>query len=251
MTTDAWNAQHYRERHAFVFRSSQDLIADWLAPQPGERVLDLGCGSGELSAQLAAAGAQVTGLDASAAMIEGARQHHPGLNFVVQDAHTLSYAGNFEAVFSNAALHWMAPLPPVLAGLQRALVPGGRLALEMGGAGNVQVIRQAVSGALSELGLPALPHPWTFPTPGELCTLLEAAGFRVTRLHLFDRPSPLLGHDGFGAWLAGFGGAWLAPLGPQERAAVLQRAEALARPQLWDGRQWVADYVRLRVLATR
>ncbi|WP_161883578.1 class I SAM-dependent methyltransferase [Deinococcus alpinitundrae] len=249
--TDHWNAGQYRERHAFVFESSRDLVSDWLQPAAGERILDLGCGSGELSAQIAHSGAQVTGVDASAAMIAAAQAQHPGLAFEVQDAHTLPYQAAFEAVFSNAALHWMAPLDSVFAGVARALVPGGRLALEMGGGANVLAVRESVEQALSELGLPALKHPWVFPTSAELATLLEQAGFTVERLHLFERPSMLSGEDGFRAWLVGFGSGWLSPLGEAERAGVIARAEELAHPWLWKGEAWVADYVRLRALGVR
>ena len=251
ITADHWQAGHYRDRHAFVFEASRDLVTGWLAPQPGERVLDLGCGTGELSAQIAGGGARVTGVDASAEMVTGARAKHGGVTFEVVDAHHLPFENEFDAVFSNAALHWMKPLPPVFSNVARALRPGGRLALEMGGGDNVLEVRRAVEGALAELGLPALAHPWVFPTPGELAALLEAAGFRVERLHLFERPSVLAGEDGFRAWLEGFGGGWLAPLTRQERATVIARAEERARPALWNGQDWVADYVRLRALATR
>lgn len=249
--TDHWNAGHYRDRHAFVYEASRDLVSGWLAPQPGEAILDLGCGTGELSAQVAESGARVTGVDASPDMIAGAQARYPSVTFAVQDAHHLTFRQEFDAVFSNAALHWMKPLPDVFAHLAVALRPGGRLVLEMGGVGNVLEVRRAVETALAEQGLPALTHPWVFPSPGELATLLEGAGFRVGRLHLFDRPSVLAGTDGFQAWLEGFGQGWLAPLSPPERAAVIARAEELARPALWNGQDWVADYVRLRALATR
>ncbi len=130
-----------------------------------------------------------------------------------------------------------------------ALVPGGRLALEMGGGANVLTVRRAVERALIDLGLPALAHPWTFPSAAELATLLEGAGLTVTRLHLFARPSRLPGADGLRAWLEGFAAGWLSPLEAGERAAVIARAETLARPQLWNGGVWTADYMRLRALA--
>ncbi|AZI41903.1 methyltransferase domain-containing protein [Deinococcus psychrotolerans] len=250
-TPDHWNAEHYRDRHAFVYESSRDLVADWLRPQVGERVLDLGCGSGELSAQIAQTGATVTGVDASEAMIAAARGQHPAVNFDVQDAQTLPYRAEFDAVFSNAALHWMKPLDNVLSGVSLSLVPGGRLALEMGGGANVLAVREAVEQALSDLSLPALEHVWIFPSPAQLAALLEEAGFTVERLHLFKRPSLLVGEDGFRAWLHGFGASWLAPLSEPERAAVIARAEELARPKLHTAQGWVADYVRLRALAVK
>jgi len=248
---DHWKAGHYRARHAFVYEASRDLVAGWLAPQPNEAILDLGCGTGELTAQIAESGARVTGVDASPDMIAGAQARHPSVMFAVQDAHQLAVQEDFCAVFSNAALHWMKPLPAVFSNVAAALRPGGRLVLEMGGVGNVLEVRRAVETALAERGLPALTHPWVFPSPGELATLLEGAGLRVERLHLFDRPSVLAGADGFRAWLEGFGQGWLSPLDPEERAAVIARAEELARPALRKGEDWVADYVRLRALATR
>ena len=249
--TDHWNAEQYQNRHAFVFESSRDLVSGWLRPQPGERILDLGCGTGELTAQIAESGAAVTGVDASGQMIAAAQSQYPNLTFDVQNAHALPYRAEFEAVFSNAALHWMKPLDSVLTGVARSLIPGGRLALEMGGGANVLAVREAVETALAELGLPALVHPWIFPSTAELAALLENAGFTVERLHLFKRPSALSGEDGFRAWLAGFGAGWLAPLGDSERAAVIARAEELARPRLWNGSEWVADYVRLRALGSK
>lgn len=249
--SDPWNAEQYRQRHAFVFQSSEDLAAEWLRPQPGEKILDLGCGSGELTARIAASGAGVVGVDASPAMIAAAQQRYPEVRFEVQSAHTLPYEAEFDAVFSNAALHWMKPLPPVFGRVAAALRPGGRFVLEMGGAENVQTTLDAVAHAVQTLGLPDLPSPWVFPTAGELCTGLEAAGLRVERLHWFERPSLLAGEDGFRAWLAGFGGAWLAPLGDVERQEVIRLAEEYARPRLWNGEAWVSDYRRLRALAVR
>lgn len=246
-----WNAEQYRAQHAFVYESSRDLVTAWLSPQAGERILDVGCGTGELSAQMARTGAQVLGIDSAQSMVAAACERHPqeGLEFAVVEAHNLPYAAQFDAAFSNAALHWMNPLDTVFAGLHRALKPGGRLVLEMGGAGNVLVVRQSVEAALQELGLPALAHPWVFPSAAELAALIEGAGFTVERLHRFARPSTLSGPEGFAAWLENFGSGWLAPLSAEQRQAVIARAEELARPQLWNGSAWVADYVRLRALA--
>ncbi|ULH16523.1 methyltransferase domain-containing protein [Deinococcus sp. KNUC1210] len=246
-----WDATEYRTRHAFVFQSSQDLANDWLSPQPGERILDLGCGSGELSALIAQSGAQVLGADASSAMIAAARGTHPALNFEVQNAHSLPYRSEFDAVFSNAALHWMKPLDTVMQRVAAALVPGGRFVLEMGGAGNVQTTLDAVQHSTRSLGLPDLTHPWVFPSTAQLAALLEGAGLRVLRTHWFERPSLLPGEDGFRAWLDSFGSGWLAPLSAEEREAVLTRAAEYARPRLWNGAAWVSDYCRLRALAVK
>jgi len=229
-----WDAGHYRDRHAFVFESSRDLVSGWLEPQPGERVLDL------------------------AGMIAAARERHAGpsatdLTFEVGDAHRLAFRQDFDAVFSNAALHWMSPLPGVFAGVRAALKPGGRFVFESGGAGNVQTIIDAVERGLEGLGLAGLEHPWTFPSTPVMAALLEEAGLRVERLHWFERPSPLPGEDGLRAWLTGFASGWLAPLEAQQREAVLHEAERYARPRLWNGEAglWRADYCRLRGLARR
>ncbi len=248
-----WNAEHYRKQHTFVYESSRDLVSDWLTPQAGESILDLGCGTGELTNQLASSGAGVLGVDASQAMVKAAAEQWPqeGLEFAVQDAHHLPYKAEFDAVFSNAALHWMNPLDNVLAGVYRALKPGGRFALEMGGAGNVLGVRQAVEQAMQEEGITGVAHVWVFPTPAEFATQLEAAGFGIERLHRFARPTVLSGSTGFQEWLRGFGGSWLAPLSSEERQAVIARAQEIARPTLWNGNEWVADYVRLRVLAKK
>lgn len=253
---DTWDAHHYRQRHAFVYESSQDLVAAWLDPQPGEQVLDLGCGSGELSARIASRGTAVTGIDASEAMVRAARARFgvswpDTLHFEVQDARQLPYHARFDAVFSNAALHWMGPLGPVFAGIHAALKPGGRLVLEMGGAGNIQVTLDAVQHAVQSLGLPELQHPWTFPSTAELTTLIEEAGLQAHQVSWFERPSLLVGEDGFRAWLDGFGGGWLGPLTPEERLAVTQAAEQYARPRLWNGESWASDYCRLRANAVR
>ena len=253
-----WDAGHYRDRHAFVYESSRDLVSGWLQPATGERILDLGCGTGELSAQIAAAGAGVLGVDTSAGMIAAARERHSGLlatdlTFEVGDAHRLAFRQDFDAVFSNAALHWMSPLLGVFAGVRMALNPGGRFVFESGGAGNVQTIIDSVEQGLEVLGLPELEHPWTFPPTPVMAALLEEAGLRVERLHWFERPSPLPGEAGLRAWLTGFASGWLAPLGAAEREAVLEEAERHARPRLWDGEAglWRADYCRLRGLARR
>ncbi|ANE43834.1 class I SAM-dependent methyltransferase [Deinococcus puniceus] len=250
---DHWDADQYRARHAFVFEASADLAASWLEPKAHERILDLGCGTGELTARMAQSGAAVLGVDASPDMIAAARVAHTvaGLTFEVTDAHALAYQSEFDAVFSNAALHWMKPLDTVFARVAEALKPDGRLVLEMGGAGNVQTVIDAVNHATTTLGLPELPHPWVFPTTAQLATLLESAGLRVERTHWFARPTGLRGEDGFRAWLEGFGSAWLAPLSPADREAVLAEAEAYARPKIWTGAEWVADYRRLRAVAVK
>src|ERR1700678_622991 len=167
-----WNAKLYDAKHSFVWKHGADLI-EVLAPQPGEGVLDLGCGTGRLTAQIAAAGALVRGIDSSPQMIEEARRAFPDLHFEVQDARHLAYTDQFEAVFSNAVLHWIVEAEPVVQGIARSLKRGGRFVAEFGGKGNVAVIVAALRNALEQMGLGAVEAPWFFPSVGEYAPLLE------------------------------------------------------------------------------
>jgi trans-aconitate methyltransferase len=254
MRTATWNPALYDAVASYVSGSSTDLV-ELLAPRPGERVLDLGCGTGTLAARIAATGARVTGIDASAEMIERARELAPDLDFRVIDGQALPFDACFEAVFSNAALHWMLGAADVAHGIARALVPGGRLVLEMGGAGNIAAIRASMGHAIAELGLDASAAPsWYFPRVGEYASLLEAQGLRVTWAHLFDRPTSVTdveGKSGLAAWLELFVPSFMASLAPVARAAFVARVEAYCRPTLARDGSWTLDYVRLRIAAEK
>src|SRR6185369_10626891 len=152
ITEQSWNPAHYDRAGAFVPKLAGDLI-DLLAPRPAERVLDLGCGTGDLTQGLAAAGARALGVDASADMIAEARRKHPNLSFEVGDGQELRFDAEFDAVFSNAALHWMPRAQDVAVGVARALRPGGRFIAEFGGARCVATVRNAVHASLNELGI--------------------------------------------------------------------------------------------------
>jgi trans-aconitate methyltransferase len=218
------------------------------------RVLDLGCGTGHLTAQIAAAGADVLGLDAAPSMIERARALYPHLRFEVARAEDFTLDAPVDAVFSNAALHWMRPPEAVVARVARALVPGGRFVAEMGGQGNVATVIAALRQALAEEGvLPAAqPDPWYFPGIAEYATLLERVGFEPTLMHLFDRPTPLDDCPGGAAdWVRLFGGAFLDAVPPERRDASAARVADLVRPALYREGHWIADYRRLRFVAVR
>ena len=188
--------------------------------------------------------------------MKAARAAYPALSFEVADGQALPYDAAFDAVFSNAALHWMPRAEAVARGIHRALRPGGRLALEMGGHGNVKVVCDAVERAARELGVAAIPQPfapWYFPKLGEYAALLESVGFAVRYATLFDRPSPMPDRDGergITAWLSTFAAPWLAP-SPRRRAPLLDRIAAIARPALLRDGVWRIDYVRLRVEAVK
>lgn len=245
-----WDAGLYEARHAFVWERGAELV-QLLAPQSGERVLDLGCGTGRLTAQLAATGARVVGLDRSAEMLAKARAADPQLEWIEGDARAFTFAEPFDAILSNAVLHWVRPPEAVARCIHAALKPGGRFVAELGGRGNVARIVAAARAVADHLGLALTLPDWYFPTAAEYATLLEAAGLEVQAALLFDRPTPLKGAVGLRGWLQMFCGDALADLSPARREAFLAGVEETARPLLWRDDVWVADYRRVRVIAVR
>jgi trans-aconitate methyltransferase len=248
MSVQTWDPARYEKNARFVSDLGQPVV-ELLAPRPGERVLDLGCGDGALTLALVKLGCEVVGVDSSASQVEGARAR--GLDARVVDGEALPFAGEFDAVFSNAALHWMKGADRVIAGAHRALRPGGRFVGEFGGARCVHTIRTALVRALDRRGVDGEARvPWYFPTPGEYATRLEAGGFRVDSIWLFPRPTPLPG-DVVG-WLETFGESFTAALRPEDRADYLAEVRADLETKLRSATgTWVADYVRLRFAATR
>ena len=249
-----WDPERYGQRAGFVPAGGRELLG-LLAPRPGERILDLGCGTGELTACLAAAGAAVEGVDASPRMIAAARAAHPGVAFTVGRGEDLVRHLPCDALFSNAALHWMPQAGRVAAALRGVLRHGGRLAVEFGGQGGVATLRAAIDRALAVVAPQRVGvwNAWYFPSAAQYAALLEEHGFRVARAELFPRPTPMAdAPDGSGlrAWLALFAADLLGALGDAQREELIARAEAHARPRLWHDGVWTMDYVRVRVLAT-
>lgn len=242
----SWDPEVYARNAGFVARLGEPLI-DLLAPRPDERVLDLGCGDGALTEKLAAAGCTVVAVDGSPAQAAAARAR--GLDARVADGQALSFVGEFDAVFSNAALHWMTQPDRVIAGVARALKPGGRFVGEMGGAGNIASVWAALTAVLARRGIDAAAlSPWYFPTAEEYASRLRSAGFQIDSINLFARPTPLVGD--IGGWLETFGGAFLPAAGDAGRDQIIEEMREALRPALMmpDG-MWVADYVRLRFAA--
>ena len=247
---NTWNPHLYDERASFVSTLATDLVL-WLDPKAGERVLDLGCGTGTLSAQIAQHGALVTGVDRSAEMVASAREKYGALCFEVEDGQDLPYERAFNAVFSNAALHWMPRADDVLRGVERALLPGGRFVAEFGGAGCVGTVVRAVRDILGEWQIDAARYSsWFFPTPGRYAGLLEAHGLVPRELCYFDRPTPIAGEAGLGTWLSLFQADLKADLG-ERWPELCEEASARCRSALYRDGQWLLDYVRLRVVATK
>jgi len=241
-----WSADGYARHARFVADLGMPVV-ELLAPSLGERVLDLGCGDGALSEKIAALGPEVVGADASPDLVEAARAR--GLEVVLVDGHELAFDREFDAVFSNAALHWMKQPERVIAGVARALRPGGRFIGEMGGFSNVAAICTALRVAIGEQGADGLDvRPWYFPSPAEYRGLLEAAGFTVEQIDLIPRPTPL--PTGMAGWLETFASPFLRHIPEDRHAAALTRAVDILRPALCDSAgNWIADYVRLRFRA--
>jgi trans-aconitate methyltransferase len=247
---NTWNPILYDDRAAFVSDLASELVR-WLAPRQGENILDLGCGTGTLTAQIARQGAFVTGVDRSPAMIESAREKYDGLKFEVADGQALTYSAEFDAVFSNAALHWMPRATDVLSGVERALVRGGRFVAEFGGAGCVRTVIAAVAEILREWDIDPAPYlSWFFPSPGRYAGLLEDSGLVVRELRYFDRPTPVAGTDGLSTWLSLFQAQLMQDLGVRWPELCLKASERCQSALFHDG-QWWLDYVRLRVVATK
>jgi trans-aconitate methyltransferase len=247
----SWDAELYEAQHAFVWQMGAGLI-DILAPKPGERILDVGCGTGQLTHEIANRGAEVLGVDASPEMIGQARQNYPRLRFALQDATSLNFDREFDAVFSNAALHWILDAAGAADSMSRALKTGGRLVLEMGGRGNIRQIHEAVEAAFRRYSDAALPTPLNyFPSLSEYSSTLEAHGFEVRSASLFDRPTPLEGERGMEQWIKQFCQFYLDGLPQRLRQAAVNDAVDRLRPRLYNDGQWLADYRRLRVSAIK
>ena len=249
----SWDSRLYDESFAIITELGAGVV-ELLAPQPGERIVDLGCGTGGLTAQIAVAGAEVVGIDASEAMIARARELYPHLRFEVARGEDFAVEGPADAIFSNAALHWMSPPEAVAASVLRALKSGGRFVAEMGGRGNIATIFGAIRQALAEEGIPweRVRNPWYFPTVGEYASVLERAGFEVRFMQLFDRPTPLDDcPNGIADWLRMFGGDFLTAVQSEHQPRVRERVNELTRPLLFREGRWVADYRRLRFMAVK
>ena len=246
--TTSWDPDRYARNARFVSDLGAPVL-EILAPKPGEVILDLGCGDGALTEKIALFGCRVVGVDASWAQISAARTR--GLEVLVMDGQSLCFKNKFDAVFTNAALHWMKVPAAVAAGVWRALRPGGRFVGEFGGKENVGKIRSALQAALRTRGIdPPSIDPWYFPSAEEYSVILRAAGFKVNSAELIPRLTRLPGD--ISAWLETFAQPFLNAAGEDKRPAFLDEVVRKLEPLLRDaGGTWFADYVRLRFAATK
>ncbi len=245
ISQQAWQPKDYAANARFV-SDLAGAVLEWLAPKSGEHILDLGCGDGALTVKLTEIGARVVGVDASENFIAAAKDR--GVDARLMNGEALQFEREFDAVFSNAALHWMTNPGAVLDGVERALKPGGRFVAEFGGFGNVAAIATALRAVAQRRdGDVSLTAPWFFPSPEEYSTLLSARGFVVDRIGLYPRQTPL--KTGMGPWLKTFRTPFFEQFG-DEADAVVQDVVDLLKPALCDAHgNWMADYVRLRVEA--
>ena len=238
-----WNANAYQKQYGYIWQHGESLL-ELLNAQPEERIVDLGCGTGQLTEKIAASGADVIGLDSDRAMIEKAQTNYPHIPFQVADAISFELDNPADAIFSNAALHWVTDAEAAVCQISKSLKSGGRFVAEFGGRGNVKTILETLSKVTHQTL-----QPWYFPTISEYATLLESAGLEVVYATLFDRPTPL-GEAGLSGWLEMFGQRFFPEKSQDEWQQITNAVEDKAR-SLYQNGQWVADYRRIRVVATK
>ena len=245
-----WNTQSYDQKHGFVAQLGAGVV-ELLNPQANETILDLGCGTGHLTNQLAAKSSHVVGLDPSIEMLDAARENYPDMDFRAADARDFAFVERFDAVFTNAVLHWIPDPLAVANNVFAHLKSGGRFVGEFGGAGNVAQLHGALDEAARSRGLPAFDPNKYFPTIGQWANILEIAGFEVRTMFLFGRPTPLDGPDGAYHWLRQFGAYYLDDLDDADREVVARDAQERVRASLFREGQWFADYRRIRFVAVK
>lgn len=251
MISNNWDADFYQNKHSFVTAYGEDMV-EILSPQAGEIILDLGCGSGELCAKIANSGASVYGLDYSENMINKALLKHPKLNFLQHDAAlAFPYKFQFDAVFSNAALHWMPNPEVVIENIAKSLKSKARFVFEMGGKGNISKVLNVIKLAANKYDIDELPIYNYFPSISEYSSILERNDFVVKYALLFERPTQLEGEDGLKNWILMFRNSVLDKIPLSCHQDFFQQVENLARDELYKDGCWFADYVRLRMIAIR
>lgn len=248
-TKDNWNADLYDQNHSLVSSYGNNLI-ELLAPKQGEKILDLGCGTGDLANKLYEIGVNIVGVDNSKNMITAARSKYPDIKFIVQDAINLSFNAEFDAVFSNATLHWIKQPEQALKCIFQSLKPGARFIAEFGGKGNVQLITAEIIHQFSEAGIEYKlgQFPWYFPSIGEYTPLMEKVGFKVILAQHFDRPTPLVGENGLKNWIEMFGDQIFGNMDVDKKDYVITRVEDNLKGILYKEGNWIADYKRIRVI---
>lgn len=243
-----WDASLYDKKHDFVAEYGKGLL-EFIPHDRKQTILDLGCGTGTLTAQLVEMGSRVMGVDSSRQMIGRAKAQFPGIEFQVCDALALPFEREWDVVFSNAVFHWIGDHRALLQNIRKALKPHGKLVCEFGASGNIAAIETAFAAACAEQGYGYRPK-FNFPTAERFGELLTENGFLIERLYDYDRPTVLKdGEAGLANWMKQFFASELAAMPENARTLVLKQVEDQTRAALWNGNEWVADYRRLRAVA--
>ena len=246
-----WDVELYESKHSFVSNLATDLL-ELLSPQTGEKILDLGCGTGHMTYKITTKGAKVIGIDNAPTMIEEAHRCYPDIKFLVGDGVNIEAKETFDAVFSNAALHWIQEPKKAISNIWRVLKPGGRFVTEFGGKGNIATIISGIYQALDDAGYSSNKelNPWYFPSIGEYGTLLESEGFVLTFATLLDRPTKLEdGENGLRNWINMFATSFFQGIPEKKQNTIIAGIENKLRPQLYKKGRWIADYKRIRIMA--
>jgi trans-aconitate methyltransferase len=250
--TMKWNSTLYDKSHDFVSRYGEGLLS-YLNPQPGEKILDLGCGTGDLTQKIFQAGAEVTGVDSSTEMIEQAQSKFPEIQFRCMDARELKFNILFDAIFSNAVLHWIPEKEKVITAMHAHLKKDGRLVVEFGGKGNNQQMLKSLRDVFKERGYHqnAAVDFWYYPSIGAYASELEKLNFRVVHAEHFDRVTPLKGDEGMKQWFLMFGAYFFAGISDLEKEDILNEVQRRLMPTHFINGVWNADYKRLRIVALK
>ena len=248
-----WNAELYDDKHSFVFEYGENVL-ELLDVKKRERILDLGCGTGHLTQRIHERGGVVTGIDSSPDMIWQAKETYHDVDFEVADGTDFHFEKPFDAVFSNAPLHWITDADAAIKCVYGSLKPRGRFVAEMGGKGNMGILISATQKVLTAHGYTKLAEKqqWYFPSLGEYTSKLEAAGFRVTFAAHFDRDTLLQdGRQGVAKWLNMFGPIYFEGIAQAEKEQILNEITDILEPDYNKDGEWYADYKRLRFIAIK
>jgi len=247
-----WNATLYDNKHSFVAKYGEDVLG-WLAPQQGENILDVGCGTGTLTSMIAESGAIVTGIDASPEMIAKAQQAYNNIEFFVKDATDFSFDKKFDAVFSNATFHWIKNQQQLLQCIYNSLKQGGRLVYEMGAKHNIESIHNALKQVLINEGFEANTNIEVnyFSSAAEQAVILEKIGFTISNILQFDRPTELVGEDGMKNWIIQFAQVYFQNIPKEKAENIIEKTVDVLKETNYENDKWYADYKRLRVKAIK
>jgi len=247
-----WNTQLYDNSHDFVAKFGEGIFS-WLQPKEGEDILDLGCGTGDLTKKIQEAGAKVIGIDSSGEMIATAKGKFSTIHFQQADATQLPFESTFDAVFSNAVLHWIPEKEKAISNIYKSLRKGGRMVVEFGGKDNNQYMFAALKNSFKKRGYTknANISYLYYPSIGEYASLLEKQGFRVIRAAHFDRQTPLKGENGMKDCFLMFGDNFFPGIPSNVKYEILEETQAALRATHFKNGAWSADYKRIRIVAIK